>query len=66
MAKFGNKAEKATEKELLQINMNVLKPLDASILAADEKRNAIALLTFFTERRDGTLKARQCADGRKQ
>ena len=67
LAKFGDKAQKATEKELLQIhNMNALKPLDASILMVDEKRNSIASLIFLTEKRDDTLKARQCANGRKQ
>ena len=51
LAKFGNKAEKTTEKELLQIhNINALKPLDASILTVDEKRNVIASLIFLIEK----------------
>ena len=64
--KFWKKAEDATEKELAQIhNMDALL-LDANKLSEKEKKNAIASLIFLTEKRDGMIKARQCADGRKQ
>ena len=38
----------------------------ACSLTDHEKKNAIASLMFLTEMRDGTIKARTCADGRKQ
>ena len=43
--------------------MNALKPIDASLLSEEEKKKAIVSLIFLTEKRDGTIKARQCADG---
>ena len=46
--------------------MNALKPLDANILTVEKKKSMIASLILLTEKRDCTLKARQCADGRKQ
>ena len=47
IAKFGEKVEKAIEKELSEIhNMNALKPLDASILTVDEKKNVITSMIF--------------------
>ena len=46
-------------------NMDALL-LDANKLSEKEKKNAIASLIFLTEKRDGMIKARQCADGRKQ
>ena len=35
-------------------------------MTTDEKKYAIASLIFLTEKRDYTIKARQCADGGKQ
>ena len=59
--------EEATEKELAQtLNMNSLQPLNAKKLTEEEKRKAIASLIFLNEKRGGTIKARQCIDGRKQ
>ena len=46
--------------------MNAIKSLDANKLSEEEKKKEIASLIFLTEKRGGTLKARQCADGRKQ
>ena len=46
--------------------MNAIKQLDQRKLSDEEKKNAIASLIFLTEKRDGTLKTRKCADGRKQ
>ena len=45
--------------------MDALLPLDANKLSKQEKKTAIASLIFLTEK-NGTIKARQCADGRKQ
>jgi hypothetical protein len=44
----------------------VFKPLDISTLSFDEKRTTMRSLIFLTEKRDGSIKARTCADGSKQ
>ena len=46
--------------------MEALIPLDPNQLSADQKKKAIASLMFLTEKQDGTIKARQCTDGRKK
>ena len=43
-----------------------IMPLDPSIWSHEEKKNGIASLIFLTKKRDGMLKKRQCADGKKQ
>ena len=60
-------SEQTTEKELVQIHkMDTLQPLDPRILTEEEKKSVIASLIVLTGNRDGTIKARQCTDGRKQ
>ena len=60
------KDEQAIRKELTQLhNLEVLHLLDASQLT-EEGKNATASLMFMTEKRNGTIKARTCVDGRKQ
>ena len=44
----------------------IFEAVDAYSLNDSEKKNDIALLMFLTERRNGTIKARAFADGRKQ
>ena len=64
---FGKRGEEATTKELKQLHeMDAFIPLNPSTLTQEQKERAIASLIFLTEKRDGTIKARQCADGRKQ
>ena len=46
--------------------MNTLQTFDAKECMEAEKRQAIASLIFLTDKRDVTIKERQCADGRKQ
>ena len=46
--------------------MDAFQPLNPMLLTKEEKEGAIASLIFLTEKRDGTIKARQCTDGRKQ
>ena len=46
--------------------MNALIPIYLTQLSAEEKKKAISSLMILMEKRDGTIKARQCADGRKQ
>ena len=51
LAKYGKRAEEATEKALTQIhNMSVLKPLDANKLTKEEKKKVIASLIFPMEK----------------
>ena len=67
LTKYGKLAKQAAEKELVQIHKtDAFQPLDPKRLTEDEKNGVIASLMFLTEKRYGTLKARQCADGRKQ
>ena len=42
-----------------------IEPLD-STLTPEQKKMAITTLIFLTEKRDGTIKVRQCAGARKQ
>ena len=64
---YGERGKGTTKKELLQIhNMDAIIPLDAETFLKDGKKRAMASLIFLTEERDGTVKARQCANGRKQ
>jgi hypothetical protein len=64
---FGKKGESAVTKELKQLHdMETFKPVDGSKLTKEEKAKAIASLMFLKEKRDGTVKGRACADGRKQ
>jgi hypothetical protein len=64
---FGKKGEAAVEKELTQMHdMQAYTPIDASTLSEAEKKDAINQLMFLTEKRCGKIKARSCADGRKQ
>ena len=62
LMKYGKLAEQATGKELAKIHkMDALQPLDPKQLTEE-----IASLINLTEKRDGTIKARKCADGGKQ
>ena len=35
-------------------------------MTSEQKKDALEMLIFIKEKRDGTIKARGCADGRKQ
>ena len=66
IALFGDKAEKATTKELQAIHiMCAYEPLDASKLTRQERRDALESLLFITEKKDGR-KSSKCAMGNKQ
>ena len=67
LKKFGEAREKAVTKELCQFHdMSVFKPVDPASLSGEDKKAALASLLFLKEKRDGRIKARACADGRKQ
>ena len=67
LIKYGNKGSEAVLKELQQLhNTKALLPVKKDDLSYDEKRKALKYLMFLKEKRDGTIKARGCADGRPQ
>ena len=62
--KYGQKGKQAVNKELSQLhNREVFKPVMLSKLSKEEKQKAMSSLVFLTEKRDGTIKARACANG---
>ena len=64
---FGEKADAAVHKELSQIHkMDTYEPLHKSDLSFEDRKKALALLMFITEKRNGDIKARKVADGSKQ
>jgi hypothetical protein len=67
LKKFGERGEAAVTKELKQLHdMETFFPVDASTLTKQDKAKAIASLMFLKEKRNGDIKGRACADGRKQ
>ena len=65
--KFKAKGEAGVTKELTQMHdMNVFRPIEVESLTYDEKKKALLSLMFLKEKRDSSVKARMCADGRKQ
>ena len=44
----------------------VMKPKHAHELTPEQKRASLQYLMFLKKKRDGTIKGRGCADGRKQ
>jgi hypothetical protein len=64
---FGKRASDGAMKEMEQLHMrNTFLPMDASKLNYQEKNKALESLIFLKEKKDGTIKGRACADGRKQ
>tara|TARA_B110000116_G_scaffold23331_1_gene17939 strand:- start:29 stop:655 length:627 start_codon:yes stop_codon:yes gene_type:complete len=67
LKKFGNKGRDAAYKELHQIhNRIVFKPVDVNSLTPEERKKAMESLMFLTEKRDGSIKGRTCANGSTQ
>ena len=67
LKKFGIRGEKAVTKELRQLHdMITFFPVDVNTLTEEQRLKAIASLMFLKEKRDGEIKGRTCADGRKQ
>ena len=67
LKKFKEKGEKGVTKELTQMHdMRVFTPVLKESLNKEERSKALASLMFLKEKRDMTVKARMCADGRKQ
>ena len=67
LKKFKEKGEAGVTKELKQMHdMDVFRPVERESLSKEEKAKAVASLMFLKEKRDHSVKARMCADGRKQ
>ena len=67
LKEFGDAGVEAVLKELQQLHdRKVLEPKNANHLTDDERRAALQYLMFLKKKRNGTIKGRGCADGRKQ
>lgn len=67
LKRFGKRGEEALMKELRQFHvLQCFTPVDPATLTKTQRTNALASLLFLTEKRNGDIKARGCADGRKQ
>ena len=64
---FGDAGVDAVLKELKQLHdRKVLEPKDAKQMSEEDKKAALQYLMFLKQKRNGTIKGRGCADGRKQ
>jgi hypothetical protein len=67
LRKFKKVGEEAVSKELKQLHMrDTFTPQHSNNLSDSQKQKALESLMFLKEKRDGTIKGRACADGRKQ
>ena len=67
LKRFGEHGKAAITKELIQIHhLNTFEPRDANTMTEEGKWSALSALLFLTEKRDKSIKARACADRRKQ
>ncbi len=65
--KFKERGEAGVTKELTQMHdMDVFCPVVRELLTKEERTKALSSLMFLKEKRDQSVKARMCADGRKQ
>ena len=65
--KFGQEGKSAALKEMKQMHdRKCFKPIRKEDLNSMEKKRALESLIFITEKRDGTIKARHCANGSTQ
>jgi len=67
LKEFGDAGVDAVLKELLQLHeRKVLEPRGETEMSDEEKKAALQYLMFLKKKRNGTIKGRGCADGRKQ
>jgi len=65
--KFGENGRQAALKEMKQLHdRGCFTPVKVESLSATERKRALESLIFLTEKRDGTVKARHCANGSTQ
>jgi hypothetical protein len=64
---FGHKGAEAIVSEMHQLHYRkTVKPVFANQMTREDKRAALRYLMFLKQKRCGKIKARGCADGRKQ
>jgi hypothetical protein len=64
---FGEKGRQAAHEEMKQLHDRIVfKPIKVEELTAVERRRAMESLIFITEKKDGRIKARTCANGSTQ
>ncbi len=64
---FGDDGVDAVMRELRQLHdWDVIEPHPAHSLTIEDKKGALPYLMFLKKKRNGTIKGRGCADGRKQ
>jgi hypothetical protein len=67
LKEFGNDGIVTLGKEMEQLHARkVAKPVDGNKLTAEKKRATLQYLMFLSKKRCGRIKARGCAEGRKQ
>jgi hypothetical protein len=65
--RFGCVREKAVHSDMKQLHeRGCFKPIDINTYDPTTRRNVMESIMFLTEKRDGTIKARNVTDGRKQ
>ena len=64
---FGKDGADAVVSEMQQLDYrNVIEPVARNDLTSEQRRSALTYLMFLKQKRCGRIKARGCADGRKQ
>ena len=67
LKKFGDRGKDAAQKEMKQLHDRIVfEPILISEMTTSERKRAMESLIFLTEKRDGTVKARTCANGSTQ
>jgi hypothetical protein len=67
LKEYGNDGVVALGKEVKQLHTRkVAKPIDGNNLTREQKQATLRYLMFLSKKRCGRVKARGCADGRKQ
>ena len=67
MNKWGDKGKQAASAEMKQLHeRQCFRPIDVTKLSREEKSKALESLIFLTEKRDGRIKGRACANGSEQ
>jgi hypothetical protein len=65
--KFGDAGKDAALKEMKQLhNRECFKPIDFNTMNEIEQKRALESLIFITQKKNGTVKARHCANGNPQ
>ena len=67
LQKFGQKGRLSVLKEMKQLlDRKCFHPIDVKSMSPQERKRALESLIFLTEKRDGTIKSRHCANGNPQ